>query len=240
NMRQAVIAGSTSFHYEKTDFELGPADYVFLLNFDCSSVVQRKNPLAAVLAFRTAFPYGNERAGMIIKTRNTHLLQTESDRVHWQQVLKHAGADHRIRILDKTMAEDELTALYELCDCYVSLHRSEGFGFGPAEAMSHGKPVIVTGYSSVTDFCTETTAKLVDYELRPVKSGEYPYLDPDRVYEWADSNIETASRHMRELQEAPEIGRRLGLEGQRLICAEYSVDALRRRYRARFEQLGLL
>ena len=41
-------------------------------------------------------------------------------------------------------AERELVPSSRACDCYVSLHRSEGFGLTIAEAMAFGKPVIAT------------------------------------------------------------------------------------------------
>ena len=44
---------------------------------------------------------------------------------------------------------DELRALQNLCDSFVSLHRSEGYGLGLAECMYLGKPVIGTNWSGV-------------------------------------------------------------------------------------------
>jgi len=41
-----------------------------------------------------------------------------------------------------------------LSNCYVSLHRSEGFGLTIAEAMALGKPAIATAYSGVLEFMT--------------------------------------------------------------------------------------
>ena len=50
-----------------------------------------------------------------------------------------------------------MLSLMTSIDCYVSLHRSEGFGLGMAEAMALEKPVIATNYSGNCEFVTETT-----------------------------------------------------------------------------------
>src|SRR3954453_5160430 len=157
------------------------------------SNVQRKNPLASVEAFRTAFPTGNERTGLVIKTRNSKLVASRFDAPHWQAVTDAAGTDPRIRIIDETFSNDEMAALLHSCDCYVSLHRSEGFGYGVAEAMLQGKPVIVTNYSAVTDFCSEENARLVPYEIVSPEPGMYPFMEPDRCYVWASPDTSAAA-----------------------------------------------
>ena len=45
-----------------------------------------------------------------------------------------------------------MLSLMASVDCFVSLHRSEGFGLGMAQSMYLGKPVIATGYSGNMDF----------------------------------------------------------------------------------------
>ena len=57
------------------------------------------------------------------------------------------------------------------CDCYVSLHRSEGLGLTMAEAMALGKPVIATVYSGNLQFMTPENSHLVDYQLGAVPAG---------------------------------------------------------------------
>ena len=47
--------------------------------------------------------------------------------------------------------------LISSCDAYISLHRSEGFGLGMAEAMNFGRIVIATDYSGSADFLTPET-----------------------------------------------------------------------------------
>ena len=149
-----------------------------------------------------------------------------------------AAADRRIRLIDHTMTAPELTGLLATADCYVSLHRSEGFGYGPADAMGLGKPVITTGYSGVTDFCTSQTALPIDYELHQVAPGAYPYMDADRQYFWASPDVDAAAFQMRRLYEHPEIGVDLGRKGQQLIRERYSVEALQTRYVGRLAELG--
>jgi glycosyltransferase involved in cell wall biosynthesis len=138
------------------------------------------------------------------------------------------------------MSSAELTGLLALCDCYVSLHRSEGFGYGPADAMGLGKPVITTAYSGVTDFCTSQTAFPVDYKLQLVPRGAYPYLDDSREYYWASPDIDQAAQQMHQLYANPAIGMQIGDRGRRYILEHYSLDALQRRYLGRLAELGWL
>jgi glycosyltransferase involved in cell wall biosynthesis len=236
NMGQAVTEAPAS-NLGRAHFGLPEKDYFFLLNFDAMSSIERKNPLSAVRAFRQAFPKGNERVGLIIKTRHADQVRG-NDLVHWKLVLQEAEQDKRIRIVNRTLSEAELTGLLGACDCYVTLHRSEGFGYGAAEALIQGKPVIATNYSGVCDFCTEETSLLVPYQLTPAEPGAYPYMDPDRSYVWATPDTGVASDHMQRLFRNPAEGRKLGEQGQRLIRAKYSIQALSARYQERLLELG--
>ena len=240
NMGAVVSPSPSQKAYTRADFGLREGDYLFLVNFDAGSIVERKNPLAAVEAFEQAFPQGDEKAGLVIKTRNLANIGPIADRKHWERSANRIGKDRRIKVIDATFPEDAMTELYRVTDCYVSLHRSEGFGYGPAEAMYWAKPVIVTAFSGVCDFCTESTARLVDYELITVKPKEYPYVDSAGSHFWADPNVGTASRHMRALYENPQAGVSLGKQGQRLIRERYSTHALAQKYSERLNQLGFV
>jgi hypothetical protein len=233
-----VISGRQVRALDPEQFGFSEGTFLFLCTFDAGSVVERKNPLGTIVAFQKAFPGGTEGVGLIIKTRKLEHMQTEADKVHWANAMARIRNDSRIRVIQHTMTDDEIAALYSMCGCFVSLHRSEGFGFAPAEAMGQGRPVIVTNYSGVCDFCTPQTAKLVDYSMVSVRPGEYPFLDPDRSYEWADPDLNVASECMRELAEDRAHGDMLGREGRAAILREYSVEAVRNRYMARLEQLG--
>jgi len=243
-MGQAVEPPARTNSRGRTTLGLPSDAYVFLFTFDAGSGVERKNPLAAVNAFKRAFPkrlgWRAEKPVLVIKTRNAANLEAPRDRAHWARVLALAAGDPRIRIIDSTMTGEEMAGLKAACDCYVSLHRSEGFGYGPAEAMSIGKPVITTAYSGVTDFCTAHTALLVDFTLERVPSGAYPYMDEGREYHWAAPNLAMAADQMRTLYENRTLGKQLGDAGREVIRQRYSVASLQRRYVQRLSELGWL
>ena len=71
-------------------------------------------------------------------------------------------SDLRIKIINNTFTSDEIIGLMNVCDAFVSLHRSEGIGLSIAQSMLLGKPVIATNYSGNTDFTRPDNSCLVD------------------------------------------------------------------------------
>ena len=97
-----------------------------LTTFDSLSYVSRKNPLGAVRAFGEAFS-GDDKARLIVKTHNASAIADEFGRRVWGEVLRRAAADPRIVIIDETLSYADVMALKAGSNCYLSLHRSEGF-----------------------------------------------------------------------------------------------------------------
>jgi glycosyltransferase involved in cell wall biosynthesis len=182
-------------------FGLGAEEFAFLFSFDYLSVFERKNPLAVVQAFRAAFAR-DSGASLTIKTINH-----EHDPVARARLHATIANDPEIRAIERYLDPEAKDALAAACDCYVSLHRSEGFGLTMAEAMYLGKPVIATGYSGNLDFMTPHNSYLVDYELVPVGEGAAPY---PAYAEWADPSIEHAAFLMRHVFEHREEARAKG------------------------------
>src|SRR5205823_1359643 len=99
----------------------------FLTVFDFHSSIERKNPLASVLAFRKAFP-GGENVEMIVKASNVNPQHPGNALGQWERVCMEAAQDSRIRIIAERYSEEQMNALVAQAGCVVSLHRSEGFG----------------------------------------------------------------------------------------------------------------
>jgi hypothetical protein len=174
-----------------------PDGFLFGFVFDYGSVVERKNPLGLVEAFGRAFP-GREGSGerLVLKA----LGGDRHPEAH-AALLAAAERDPRIHVIDRHLPKPENDALIAALDCYVSLHRSEGFGLTVAEAMLLGTPVIATAYGGILDFVTPFNGALVDYRLVAIGAGHDPY-PPDG--EWAEPDLDHAAALMRAVREDPE------------------------------------
>jgi glycosyltransferase involved in cell wall biosynthesis len=172
----------------RTRAELGmPDGFLFLFCFDYDSVFRRKNPLAVVAAFRQAFP---DRAGVVLYIKTTNAERHAAD----AKALRAAvGGCANIVIRDAYVTSDDYFSMLDACDCYVSLHRSEGFGLTVAEAMALGKPVISTAYSSTLEFANESNSFPVPARIVEVGDDAPPYPSYSR---WADPDIAAAAEQM--------------------------------------------
>lgn len=180
---------------DRTRAQLGlPEGFLFLFVFDFASGFERKNPLGLLEAFAQAFPEGSE-VSLAVKHIGGEDHPAELDRL-----VASAQRHRNVHLLGGYLEPDEQAALTRACDCYVSLHRSEGFGLTIAEAVLAARPVVATGYSGPLDFLSPATARLVDYELRPIGDGNEPYPPDAR---WAEPDLEHASAMMREVQADP-------------------------------------
>lgn len=203
--------------------------YVFLFFYDFRSYESRKNPRAVLEAFRRvvkARPYSNVR--LAIKAHGGN------DRTSADLIAEFDDIAGRVTFLDRTMTDNEVKNLVRCCDAFVSLHRSEGFGRGMAEAMFLGKPVVATGYSGNMDFMNEANSYPVPYRLVPLAPDSYPFWQDQS---WADADVEYAASAMQKLVDAPQEGRVLGRHASTDIRRHLSYRATGTRYLARIAQL---
>jgi glycosyltransferase involved in cell wall biosynthesis len=200
---------------ERTRAELGlPEDgFLFLYVHDYHSVAGRKNPLGLIEAFQRAFPSGSG-VKLVIKSINASNVSNEHERI----VLA-ARENPDITLVDSYVSSAEKNTMIAHCDCYVSLHRSEGFGLTAAEAMLLGRPVIATRYGGTLEFMTDENAYLVDYKLVTVGEGHHPY---PATGVWAEPDLEQAAELMRRVFEAPEEARERGQLARRQLLEQRS------------------
>jgi glycosyltransferase involved in cell wall biosynthesis len=229
-MPMAVAVPPPEPGLRRADFGLPEDKFVLYFSFDFRSYASRKNPLAAVAAFRRAFPRRDASAALLLKTIGSEWKPEERDRL-----LGAIHGDPRILLIDGEFTRPRAIALLALSDCFLSLHRSEGFGRGPAEAMLLGKPVIVTDYSGTRDFATSETALLVDYELVPVGAEEYPGA---QAQVWAEPDIEQAAVAMRRLAGDGALAERLSNAGRARIRELYDPGVIGARYLERFAAIA--
>ena len=182
-------------------FGLPEAPFTFLSMFDVLSIPERKNPRGTLEAFRRAFPSGTE-ALLVIKVNNSEHADAD-----YQAFRAEAARTPGVHLLERSLPREKVYELTGLADAIVSLHRSEGFGLGPFEAMAMGKPVIATSAGGVHRvLCDNQNGLLV-----------------------APSNSRMLAERILELLDEPERARMIGEAGRNLVRAEFSVEAMLRR-----------
>jgi len=171
----------------RSRFGVSPDTFVFLFFFDFHSFIARKNPIGLIEAFRRAFAPGDDA-----------LLFIKCARSDWDPPamarLVDASQGANVQLYDAVISRPALNSLMSICDAYVSLHRSEGFGLTLTEAMNMSKPVIATGYSGNMDFMTLSNSFPVKYRIVEIEEDHGPYT---RGCAWAEPDLDHAAELMR-------------------------------------------
>jgi glycosyltransferase involved in cell wall biosynthesis len=204
----------------------GGSVFTVLTVFNMASGFERKNPIAAVQAFRRAFG-ASLRARLIVKSVNADHHSKAA--VALRSAI--AGADN-IRHIESTLSPAHLLELYAGSDVVISLHRAEGFGLTIAEGMLASRCVVATDYSGSTDFLSMETGRPIPYRLVPAREpgGEYDW--PDQ--RWAEADVGSAAVTLEELASNSALRRDLGTAAREAALDRFSATAYTQRL------LGLL
>lgn len=228
--RQGVFKVTYPFRFKLQDatprevlrakYGLAADDFVVFFNFDFGSYY-RKNIPAAVRAFALAFA-GDAKAKLLFKTKgstaNPRQLKEMLDCV------AECGVAEQFVHIPQYLPRADVDGLTAACDAYLSLHKSEGFGIGMAEAMSQGKPVVATDWSANTEFCSPDTAWCVPYRMVPILSHEYPV----EMKEWAEADVDAAAAALREIRANPLAAAARAAVGKNFIKSHFSVESFKR------------
>ncbi|MDP1932220.1 MAG: glycosyltransferase family 4 protein [Gammaproteobacteria bacterium] len=217
---------------DRARFGLGEDTTCFLSMADMFSIPERKNPLGAVEAFIRAFA-GDSRAELIVKLSNSEA------RPDITAILQRHVAEHsNIHILEGYLSREEVFTLIRSVNCFVSLHRSEGFGLVIAEAMAREKVVIATGWSGNMEFMNGANSLPVDYTLVELQQDYGPYR---KGQIWAEPDLDDAAAKMRSVCDNPALRHRIGARAK-TDCIELLSDReigrlVRRRLEAIYRKL---
>ncbi|MGE3804341.1 MAG: glycosyltransferase [Gemmataceae bacterium] len=201
---------------------------MFLFMLDVNSIMERKNPLGLIAAFRRAF-CRDDRVVLVIK------VSRGQNNPRGLARLQEAARAIDAILIDSTLSRAEANGLIQACACYVSLHRAEGLGLTMAEAMLLGKPVIATGYSGNLDFMSHDNSLLVDYRLVPLQQDVPPYR---KDYLWAEPATEMAAHWLRWVYENQDEARALGARAQAHAQKELALERAGRRMAQRLEVIA--
>jgi glycosyltransferase involved in cell wall biosynthesis len=205
--------------------------FLFLCLFDLNSYTARKNPQAVVDAFRLSGLSAGP-AALVIKVQNADANASD-----------YAALVDSVRdlpgtvIIKHTLSRSDVYALEAACDCFVSLHRSEGFGLAVAECMYLGKPVISTDWSATAEYVDAECGLPVRYSLVQLEETHGPYTKGST---WAEPDVAHAAQLMRDIAWAPAEAARIGAAARRAIEGRFSPALIGARYRRRLEAIASL
>ena len=140
-----------------------------------------------------------------------------------------------IRLIDEPLDRPTLDSLLDSIDCFVSLHRAEGFGLVNAEAMARGKVVVATGWSGNTDFMTAMNSLPVDYRMGVIERDIGPYRAGQR---WAEPDVDDAADKLARVAEDTALRRRLGERARADVRALIAPQVVATRIEARLRAIG--
>ena len=235
-----VIPSSTGFKpgpsAGRRYFGIPESAYAFLFGFDLRSFHERKNPMAVVEAFAEVIRARPVRdMVLVVKMSGADIRPEAAEEIRGRLAERTANLGlGRVVLIERDLTDRETKDLVRCCDCFISLHRSEGFGRFLAEAMLLGRPVIGTAYSGNMAFMSPEVSCLVDFRLVPVAPGAYPHWE-DQV--WAEPDLEGAITWMIRLVDDPAWGRHLGHRGSTYIRSNFSYRAVGLQYLERLRRI---
>jgi glycosyltransferase involved in cell wall biosynthesis len=210
-------------------FGLPQDAFLFLFLFDLNSYTARKNPGAVIEAFRRSGLAGGG-AALVIKVQNADANAGDF------AALSAAVADlPGTVIISETLSRADVYALEAACDCFVSLHRSEGFGLAVAESMYLGKPVIATGWSATSEYLNHENGLPVRFSLVKLGEDHGPYAKGST---WAEPDVGHAAELMRRIASDSADASRIGAAARRTMEERFSPSVIGARYRRRLETIA--
>jgi glycosyltransferase involved in cell wall biosynthesis len=229
HMPLAVDPILSEFHTRRS-LGLPEHAFLFVFFFDFSSYLARKNPFAVLEAFnRLVERHPGAPLHLVMKHKGGKADGAEEARFR-EAMGKHS---EQVQVIERRLSNAETRSLIRNADCFVSLHRSEGFGFGLAESMALGTPAIGTGYSGNMDFMNAENSWLVDFDMIPVNAGDYPHAEGQH---WADPRVAHAVDLMEAVWRNGELARSRAERARRDMLRDFSARAIGLRYVDRLEE----
>ena len=188
--------------------------FTFFFNFDFTSHIERKNPIGLINAFLLAYK-DDDTTHLYLKSINGDKKLSEK-----KKILKLIKDHKNITLDDSYCSYNKVMSMINQSDCYVSLHRAEGLGFGMAEAMLLGKPVIATNYSGNLEYMSTSNSLLVKYKLIKINKNEYIH---SKNQHWADPDLDHAAFLMKTISDDKDLRVKISLNAQKTL-EKYSIE----------------
>ena len=208
-------------------------DFHFPVRLRLLQRARAQEPCGSGRGFRHRHSRSPVEARLVIKTING--AERPADR---ERLLYAVGDRPDIALVERYLDRDELDGLMWNADCYVSLHRSEGFGQTLAEMMAIGKPGDRHSLLGKPRVHGQDQQRPGWSDLGPGAVGQRALPGRHRSGLGA-TELKQAARAMRQMVEDPELRERIGTEAARTIARDFSTEALGRAASLRLGQIRI-
>lgn len=223
---------------ESLTFEKVPNEFTFYSIFQWT---ERKNALGLLKAYLTEFS-SLENTNLILKT----YFMSPGDATEKEQLKEVINSfkkrlylqDYpKVTLITDLLSKGQINDLHSnVGDCFVSLHRAEGFGIPIAEAMMAGKPIISTGYGGPIDFVQhQSTGYIVPYSMTPCHGMPWPTYHGHM--NWAEPDIASAKQFMREIFSNKEKAKQMGQKAKESISQHLNLITIGTLMKERLEEI---
>lgn len=196
-------------------FDIGDS-FLVGYQFDIGSSANRKNPRAAIEIYKAAFPRPQSDSRLILKCTRADTRSPE-----WKDLEHAKGSRDDIILVNEFWPQDLVDSFYRDLDCYLSPHRSEGYGLTVAQALANGVHVIATAYGGPMDFINPSLSDTIPYRL--INIGKDPIYPVNA--RWAEPNFDAGADLLRRAFVEREQTRHRAVQAQREVLKKFTIDS---------------
>lgn len=204
-----------------------PGDFVIYSIFEWQ---ERKMPFGQLTAYMRAFP--RDEAHVLVLKVNAGAARAAEDAV--RHVRRQTGSAARVEIFPEAWSDRQIDALHERGDCYLSLHRGEGWCYPLFDAVCRGKAAVATGYSGPLEYLSAEHHELIRYKLAPV-TQRYAFYHPRM--NWADPDLDHAAERLQWVFQNRSVAAERAQSAAELLRARFSSAAIGEMARQRLLEL---
>ncbi|MFN2599501.1 MAG: glycosyltransferase [Pyrinomonadaceae bacterium] len=202
-------------------------DFVFYSIFEWQD---RKSPQGTIQTYLREFRDARD-AVLVVKTNPGAAAVAERALA---QAREAAQSRARVEVRAEAWSDAQVRALHRRGDCYLSLHRGEGWCYPLFEAAAGATPVVATNFSGPLEYLCAEEHALVSFRLERVRQP-YVYYHPSM--RWAEPDLAHAAQLMREVYERRGEWRERAARGAARLREEFSLEAVGRTARAKLCEL---
>lgn len=195
---------------------------------------ERKNLPAVVEAFARAF-HSQPQAHLMLKT-SLSFVPLALARAQVVDALRRAAPPdldallRRVHIHVMPLPLAHMDALFARADCYLALHRGEGWCYPLFDAACIGVPVVATTGSGPADYLDPAVHRLVHTREVPVPADfAGPHFAFDATMRWLDPDVHHAAAQLRAVYENYAAARHSAAAAAVLLRDRYSLQRIGQR-----------